>query len=178
MYKLDVRGYKKDLKKANAKIETLEATSSLRPPTPDRESPSSVRSNASANSHRRNRSGTIDQFMASANPSQPGLGIALPEVSRTPEKDPNVIMPLSRVPATPPPRSCTMSSPPALRPRTPLGVHKKLPKPPPSSIQTPVAPAPTGSPQVKIRRVEALRSFSESMVTNTKAAPLDPGSGA
>lgn len=166
LYKLDVRGYKKDLKKANAKIEHLEAmTTSLRPSTPERESPLSMRTILnSARPQSRHVSETITQTVAATGPPEPGLGISLQEASASTAASDLHHTRRSRVVATPPPPFSTPSSPPTTRPKTPLGTHKKLPKPPHFAIPGRSSPPMTPPLQAKAQRAQTFRSFSESMV--------------
>ena len=153
-----MKGYRKDLKKANAKIENLQAMCLHPPPTPDRDSVSSGRSNASAEKQRGQHS--VD----SADSAQSGLGISLTEPAKTPTKS----MPAKRTGAmlspTPPPSSSGLSSP-SPRPRTPLNAHKRLPKPPLSRDPSP-KPAFATPSNTKVQRTETLRSLSESIISS------------
>ena len=164
LYKLDIRGYKKDLHKANLRIERLQATSARPPPTPDRESnTSSARSNTSVAARRGPPFGLSERIFGFTNESQSGLGISVPEHLKTPTKTVASATSAALLSATPSPRLSALSSPPP-RPRTPLGAHKKLPKPPPS--RTP-SPLPATWPQENhLQRAETLRSLSDSIISS------------
>ncbi|KAK0273233.1 hypothetical protein LTR35_012305 [Friedmanniomyces endolithicus] len=148
LYKLDIRGLGKDLKRAHAQLAELKATSAERPPTPDRDSSSSVRSDAS--SARK----LEDSFAAATPPStiHSGLGIHLPQTPRTPQR---TLASATFVSSPPMPMS-----PPLSGPKTPVCAYKKLPKPPTTS-QTP-SPLPTAT----LQRDGTLRSVSESIISS------------
>ncbi|KAK0860240.1 hypothetical protein LTR87_017364 [Friedmanniomyces endolithicus] len=148
LYKLDIRGLRKDLKRAHAQLAELKATSAERPPTPDRDSSSSTRSDAS--SARK----LEDSFAAATPPStiHSGLGIHLPQTPRTPQR---TLASATFVSSPPMPMS-----PPLSGPKTPVCAYKKLPKPPTTS-QTP-SPLPTAT----LQRDGTLRSVSESIISS------------
>ncbi|KAK1066374.1 hypothetical protein LTR74_007261 [Friedmanniomyces endolithicus] len=148
LYKLDIRGLRKDLKRAHAQLAELKATSAERPPTPDRDSSSSIRSDAS--SARK----LEDSFAAATPPStiHSGLGIHLPQTPRTPQR---TLASATFVSSPPMPMS-----PPLSGPKTPVCAYKKLPKPPTTS-QTP-SPLPTAT----LQRDGTLRSVSESIISS------------
>lgn len=173
LYKLDVRGYKKDLKRAQAQIAELQhsAASAQRPPTPDRDSIGSA-AGSTASSGSRPCSGRD----VALSPS--GLGISLQHPPPTP---PAIQAPASvassapassmpAMPMSPPPALPSMpTSPPLAPPKTPLSMHKKLPRPPP---RTP-SPLPN-----QIRRAETQRSVSESIVSSymyRRTPPVEGG---
>ncbi|KAK5724139.1 hypothetical protein LTR17_013615 [Elasticomyces elasticus] len=113
LYKLDIRGYKKDLKRAEAELAEQRYTHAERPPTPHSESSASIRSDAS---NIQNHS---------------GLGILLPQTpTRTLASATSAAL-LAATPVMP-------SSPPPPRPNTPMSTHKKLPKPPASRTPSPL----------------------------------------
>ncbi|KAK5686165.1 hypothetical protein LTS10_002280 [Elasticomyces elasticus] len=114
LYKLDIRGYKKDLKRAEAELAERRYTNTERPPTPYSESSASIRSDAS---NIQNHS---------------GLGILLPQTpTRTLASATSAALLLTATPVMP-------SSPPPARPKTPMSTHKKLPKPPTSRTPNPL----------------------------------------
>ncbi|KAK4960241.1 hypothetical protein LTR10_003134 [Elasticomyces elasticus] len=114
LYKLDIRGYKKDLKRAEAELAERRYTNAERPPTPHSESSASIRSDAS---NIQNHS---------------GLGILLPQTpTRTLASATSAALLLTATPVMP-------SSPPPPRPNTPMSTHKKLPKPPASRTPSPL----------------------------------------
>ncbi|KAK5710356.1 hypothetical protein LTR17_018953 [Elasticomyces elasticus] len=114
LYKLDIRGYKKDLKRAEAELAERRYINAERPPTPHSESSASVRSDAS---NIQNHS---------------GLGILLPQTpTRTLASATSAALLLTGTPVMP-------SSPPPARPKTPMSTHKKLPKPPTSRTPSPL----------------------------------------
>ncbi|EMC99994.1 hypothetical protein BAUCODRAFT_359251 [Baudoinia panamericana UAMH 10762] len=153
LYKLDVRGYRKDLKKAQATIAKLQAVQSARPPTPDGDSASSVHSSGSADPERP---------AAQDGDALSGLGIALKEGPDTAQRT-VASATAAALRSKTPPLTFTVGSPPH-RPRTPMGVHKKLPKPP--SARTP-SPLPETEPAtVKLQRGATLRSLSESIISS------------
>ncbi|KAK0290199.1 hypothetical protein LTR91_006388 [Friedmanniomyces endolithicus] len=152
LYKLDIRGLRKDLKRAHAQLAELKATSAERPPTSDRDSLSSVRSDASSTRK------LEDTFTVATPPStiRSGLGIHLPQTPRTPQRTPLSATSAALSVASP---SMPMSPPPS-RPKTPIGTYKKLPKPPTTS-RTP-SPLPTTT----LHRDGTLRSVSESIISS------------
>ncbi|KAK5716787.1 hypothetical protein LTR15_009680 [Elasticomyces elasticus] len=114
LYKLDIRGYKKDLKRAEVELTERRYTNAERPPTPHSESSASIRSDAS---NIQNHS---------------GLGILLPQTpTRTLASATSAALVLTATPVMP-------SSPPPPRPNTPMSTHKKLPKPPASRTPSPL----------------------------------------
>lgn len=161
-------GYRKDLKKANAEIENLRAMGIQPPPTPDRDSFSSTRSQRSEKTAVTSPYPTAQATTL----KDPGLGITLPHPPKTPTKPPAPST-LTIAAAT----SAALSSPPLSSPpprtKTPLNAHKKLPKPP-SSSRTPSPMLPASSslgtkpkwPEQDVRRTETLRSLSESIISS------------
>ncbi|KAK4924497.1 hypothetical protein LTR49_008386 [Elasticomyces elasticus] len=114
LHKLDIRGYKKDLKRAETELAERRYTSTERPPTPHSESSASIRSDASNMQN------------------QSGLGILLPQTpTRTLASATSAALLLTATPVMP-------SSPPPPRPKTPMSTHKKLPKPPASRTPSPL----------------------------------------
>lgn len=154
--------YEQDLNKVFGSVNHVEPGGYLGPPIVDKESPSSLRSRDRAGSHAQQISGSIEPSKAVVDMPEPGLGISLLDSSTdrtTPFLD---HVQTAQIAATPPPRSSTMSSPPAVRSKTPLGTHKKLPKPP--HLARAARSPPMTPPRNKAQRSEAFRSFSESMV--------------
>ncbi|KAK0860053.1 hypothetical protein LTR91_011146 [Friedmanniomyces endolithicus] len=153
LYKLDIHGLKKDLKRAHAQLTELKATSAERPPTPDRESASSIRSDASSTRK------LEDSFAAATPPStiHSGLGIHLPQTPRTPQRVLATATSPALLVASPP----IPMSPPLPRPKTPISAHKKLPKPPTTS-RTP-SPLPAAA---TLQRDGTQRSVSESIISS------------
>ena len=162
MYKRNVRSYQKDLKKANSKIESLEAGDVVKPTTPKKDSASGVGSYVSADAQRVQRSAPRELPTSPPKATQTGLGISLSEPAKTPTKkvasatSAALLSTFLATPAT----SSTMSSPPLPRPRTPLSTHKKLPKPPSSPTPPPVPS------NIKVQRTETQRSLSESIISS------------
>ncbi|TKA67879.1 hypothetical protein B0A55_09702 [Friedmanniomyces simplex] len=151
LYKLDIRGCKKDLKRAQAQLAELKAVSIERPPTPDRESSSSIRSDASSTRK------LDDTFGPASPPVHPGLGILLPQQPpQTPTRMLASATSAALLVATPP----LPLSPPPPRPKTPMGAYKKLPKPPAARTPSPL-PVATLS-----QRDGTLRSLSESIISS------------
>ncbi|KAK3720659.1 hypothetical protein LTR37_003709 [Vermiconidia calcicola] len=166
-HKLDAKNYRKDLRKAYAKIETLQAIALQRPPTPDRQSAGSGRSIPSPELPRTQFARPMPQHQhGTPGTVQSGLGISFFESEKTPTKSlasataAALLSPRSGV-------SSAVSSPPP-RPKTPLSAHKKLPKPPPSPALKAVARLPTTPPpsNTKLQRNETLRSLSESIISS------------
>ncbi|KAF2768568.1 hypothetical protein EJ03DRAFT_352104 [Teratosphaeria nubilosa] len=161
LYKLDIRGYKKDLKRARAQIEMLHTATVKALPTPDRDSTSSVKSNKSAQRHRSKSSSTSNPDPTS------GLGINISSRATTPTIELSSATTNALMTATPtiPP---TIRSPSA-RPKTHLSSHKKLPPPPPQT-PSPLLPAQASPPQtssvVRLNRGETLRSISDSIISS------------
>jgi myosin heavy subunit len=143
LYKLDIRGYRKDLKEANCRIDTFQMSRSRRPETPD----------------------SMDNHAADDKPASPGrrrratsgLGISLQHPS-TPTR------PTTTSLATPQQKNCAIATP-SFSARTPLELHKKLPRPPSSSREP--SPCIASSPPVTtLTRAETLRSLSESIISS------------
>jgi len=155
LYKLDIRGYKRDLKRAQAELAESRLTAMERPPTPDRDSLSSTRSIASSERKAIDaHEGTISDVS--------GLGISLIARPETPNRTLATATARALLLATPPPMPM---SPPPPRPKTPMSVHKKLPKPPPAS-RTP-SPLPTNTPSMALsRKDDTPRSLSESIISS------------
>ncbi|KAF2166145.1 hypothetical protein M409DRAFT_23335 [Zasmidium cellare ATCC 36951] len=157
MYKLDIKGYKKDLKTVNAELEKLRV-----PPGRDRPS-----NGAMVSTPQRNAAlpSTSEVGAGSTHDPSPGLGITMPPPLTTPQRNTGA--------ATAPAFLSTNTTPqhqphvlsPAHRPKTPLGVHKKLPKPPPQS-RTPSPYLPFPPPRAEVQRQETLRSLSESIISS------------
>ncbi|KAK4549083.1 hypothetical protein LTR36_007539 [Oleoguttula mirabilis] len=156
-YKLDNRGYKRDLKNAQAQLESLQAMNIQRPLTPDGDCASSIMSNASSEKRQAaSPGGNMDRDMS-------GLGIHLPPPPpQTPTRTLASATSAALMSATPSLPPATLSPP--ARPQTPLGSHKKLPKPPPSRTPSPLpAQTPSGA---RLHRGETLRSLSESIISS------------
>ncbi|UJO23322.1 uncharacterized protein CLAFUR5_12676 [Fulvia fulva] len=153
MYKLDVRGYKKDLKIMQTDNDALRSRSDV---TVSSKMCGCGRRNDSAPAGNIARHDNLDHSA--------GLGILHAGPPGTPPSTvasltASALLTASMTP-TPAPN---MASP--LRPITPLGKHKKLPKPPPQSR----TPSPnTGSVQrvSNLQRQETLRSLSESIISS------------
>ncbi|KAL9080303.1 MAG: hypothetical protein Q9157_000890 [Trypethelium eluteriae] len=150
LYKLDVKGYKKDLKHANAKIQTIQGLSVKSSPNPDSASVSH-RTSSNAPISASSQTQTLPDWPETSTTT--GLGIFSPvlDARRPPRKDPlpplasaggnsssNVSLapPLSRDTAS----NRTPSASPSVspRPRTPAATNKKLPR-------TPMTPPPSDS---------------------------------
>ncbi|CAK1359076.1 unnamed protein product [Cercospora beticola] len=165
MYKLDVSGYKKDLKLATAKIESLEAE--LRATT------------AEARSHEKTRDNRADMPLKDDSrfpiEQQPGLGIAWTQQrsASTPSALSNSHAESPPQPSEPQPEresGLTCISP-RRQTTTPLSIHKQLPLPPPLERKGPTkqsSPPSTSTPQnhVQIQRAETLRSLSDSIISS------------
>ncbi|KAH9828428.1 hypothetical protein Tdes44962_MAKER09311 [Teratosphaeria destructans] len=173
LYKLDIRGYKKDLKRARAQIEILQTATVKALPTPDRNSTSSVKSSKSTQRHRSKSYSTSNAEIKS------GLGISISSRATTPthEASPAIKHALMTVTPTVPP---TIRSPSA-RPKTHLSAHKKLPPPPPQTpsplIPAQASPPPTSS-VARLNRDETVRSISDSIISSyAKRTPEQQAAG-
>lgn len=150
LYKLDIKGYKKDVKKANAEVEALKRQSrALSVPEKDhlQDGPAPTPPAAAVSSS--------------------GLGISLPHLPSTPKRTPasntpSVLLPTASILAPQPPS--TLSSPPQ-RLKNPLSTNKKLPPKPPSSPDLTTAPN-QSPPFLGVHRQETLRSLSESIISS------------
>ncbi|OQO01630.1 hypothetical protein B0A48_12666 [Cryoendolithus antarcticus] len=153
MYKLDVRGYKKDLKKAHAEIEELRRARVELPPTPDRQSFGSQSS--SDLSAKRIPSAT----------SSSGLGISLAQQTpKTPTRSVASVTQQALLSMSPPIPQVEYTTSPPPRSKTPLGAHKKLPKPPMSRSPSPM---PASRTPGRVRQMERTpRSVSESIIAS------------
>lgn len=150
LYKLDIRGYRKDLKDANAQVKELQASRPRRPSTPDSLEAVAV-DGKSATPQRRPRATS-------------GLGISL-QRSRTPTR------PSTNRLSTPLQHSRGLASP-SPKVVTPLELDKQLPKPPTESRDP--SPNPALSPPITtLNRAETLRSLSESIISSyaSRATP-------
>lgn len=161
MYKLDVAGYKKDLKKANTELERLRALDIQQPPlTPDRSSTSSTRSRSRGGRRR------PSDLKLGRHSDTSGLGISVARAPKTPTQS------LSVRPREAEDSSKDMTSlpVPAMSPKTPSNTHKKLPKTP---VACTPSPLPRHSPTLQsLQRGETLRSLSESIISSyTKRTP-------
>ena len=175
--RLDVKGYKKDLRKAHAKIESLQALSGQRPPTPDGESATSGKSNPSPETKRRQLASPLQYVAESSQRTESGLGISVTETSTTTKNDRPSPTPTAFLSPTPTSKFSAIWSPPQ-RPKSPLRAHKKLPKPPapPNLAPLPKTPPPP-LPGIKLQRQETLRSLSESIISSyTKRSPPEQDS--
>ena len=163
LYKLDIKGYKKDLKKAHAQIEDLQAMSVQPPPTPDRDSASSLKSNSSSE-----RQQDTPCERRTQNGASSGLGILLPQPPQTPTRNIAAATVTGPAAITPPVPSAPSMSSPSARPKAPLATHKKLPKRPASHSPSPLLPAQQtpASGTSKLHRGETLRSLSESIISS------------
>lgn len=161
LYKLDIRGYKKDIKKAQEEAERWKFLKLERPQTP--ESSSSARSGC--DSERRYNITSIEIHHPSQDDTTSALGIVLPQAPKTPTRTQSSVTSATSAAllSTSPPVSVPPSS--STRTKIPLGSHKKLPKPPPASrspspriLQTPA--------DSKLQRGETMRSLSESIISS------------
>lgn len=143
LYKLDIRGYRKDLKEANSKITDLQTTKANRPGTPDSMEVHPV-DDSTATPQRRPRATS-------------GLGISL-QRSRTPTR-----LPTKRL-STPQQHSRGMPTP-SSNITTPLELDKQLPKPPTAS-RDPSPNLALSPPTTTLNRAETLRSLSESIISS------------
>ncbi|PPJ57866.1 hypothetical protein CBER1_00034 [Cercospora berteroae] len=164
MYKLDVRGYKKDLKLATAKIESLEAE--LRATT------------AEVPVLERTQDGQAEVPLKYDSTSlmehRPGLGISLTQQRSS--STPNVLtnsqierppQSIDSQPEVGPALTCTS---PRRQTTTPLSIHKQLPLPPPLERRAPPnqssPPLASSQNHVQIQRAETLRSLSDSIISS------------
>lgn len=150
LYKLDIKGYKKDVKKANAEVEALKRQSrALSIPAKD------------------HTQDGVAPTEAAAAASSSGLGISLPHLPSTPQRTPapstaSAVLPAASIPASQPPS--TLSSPPQHL-KTPLSTNKKLP-PKPSSSPDPNTASKQSPPILAVHRQDTLRSLSESIISS------------
>ena len=161
MYKLDVAGYKKDLKKANAELEQLRSLEVQQPPvTPDRSSTSSTESRLDAVRLR------PSELELGRQASSSGLGITGAQAPRTPTR------PHAAVADDAADSHSTISalSVPVTSPKMLSNTQKMLPKTP---ITCTPSPLPRHSPTLKsMQRGDTLRSLSESIISSyTKRTP-------
>ncbi|KAF7191610.1 hypothetical protein HII31_07112, partial [Pseudocercospora fuligena] len=157
MYKLDIRGYKKDLRAAHARIDAFEAAAD-RPETPD------SRTGRQTRARQPSLAEGTQVPIKQADVSSDGLGISLQQ-STTAGAMASATM-SALLSKTPTPKSTSAPSDSPFRPKTPLGAHKKLPRPPP---QTPSPCPPAAISDVNLSRVqrqETLRSLSESIISS------------
>lgn len=164
MCKLDVKGYKKDLKRATAEIETLKAGGVQLPRTPDTAATKSA-SDLQTPVQEASRLGTRSAK------STPGLGISL----GVPGESEACTYEGSHSPVE---SSTVAVSSPTHWPRTPVKTDKKLPEPPVSPTTPSLGPATDSLPHISIQRQETLRSLSESIISSyAKRSPAEHGTG-
>lgn len=153
MYKLDIKGYKKDLKLANVEIDMLRSQQQAKSSSGERVQPAP----GSGVSSR-----TTDAMSVQQRASSSGLGISMPAAPTTLQHSKGSASTSARLSTTSTPQNAPPTPP---RPKTPSGVHKKLPKPPPQS-RTPSPYPPNSPPRTDIHRQETLRSLSESIISS------------
>lgn len=156
--------YKKDLKRAHAKIESLQAMNLHRPPTPDGESAASGLSNPSPGLPRNLQLQSAQYPNSRTGTPDSGLGISVPGSQHTPTKTVAAATASALLSPTPAPKFAAASTP--SRPKTPLSTHKKLPKPPPAETERPLPATPPPNSSIKLQRNETLRSLSESIISS------------
>lgn len=142
LYKLDIRGYRKDLKEANAKIEDLQQSRQHRPGTPD-----SID----------NRLGDESTTSGRRCSASSGLGLGIMQHSSMPTRPTVNSGPAAQRPRAMTRPSSNVSSLPEL--------DKRLPKPPVVSQDrgsNPVSLLPTRD----LTRTETVRSLSESIISS------------
>jgi hypothetical protein len=174
MYKLDIKGYKKDIKRAHAELQGLRSGTT---PNPGH----MLRSTTS----RHHRTPTDSE----------GLGISISELSalRTPslpssaiEKTPSSV-PSSAIDRNPPPLIAPPRRPSAASQifnpsptnvaRPPLMTDKELPEQPSSRpVRAAVSRHPSANTSIKIDRYESHRSYSDTSVPTTTRPPVMPDS--
>lgn len=138
LYKMDVRGYREDLKETRAQLESLHATLARQLPTPPR-------------SASRSRESTISDQNGSR---QGGLGIVMSQAPVTPPRSidaattPTLLTVVDTLSAV---------STPLHRPHTPQVPNKQLPKPP-STTLSPQCCAEMSPPRPKVLRTETFQS--------------------
>ncbi|KJX92930.1 hypothetical protein TI39_contig4517g00001 [Zymoseptoria brevis] len=159
LYKMDVRGYKKDLKKAQARIESLQAQQVERPQTPN----------------------SIDSSVGSDRPSRPsqdsGLGISLSRQADTDTSTRHCALPRRKRHSSAatthnhqaPTNTASISTPSPAPPRSarlPPAVHKELPATPSVDATTVSSRTEGNSQQPTINRAETIRSLSDSIISS------------
>lgn len=161
LYKLDIRGYKKDLKKAQAEAERSRAIKLERPPTP--ESTSSVKSGCGSEQ----RYHTTCNFVhhSDQDDTTSALGIVLPQARKTPDRNAITLTSATSAALVSTTSPVPVPSSPSIRPKTPLGSHKRLPKPPPAS-RSPSPRIHQTAADSRLQRGETLRSLSESIISS------------
>ncbi|KAK3109547.1 hypothetical protein LTR53_017092, partial [Teratosphaeriaceae sp. CCFEE 6253] len=173
LYKLDVRGYKKDLKRLQTQLAEAKAGGVRRPPTPDRDSLSSTGTRSDASSTNQTHEIPV---LANPNPSGDleGLGISLPPRPHTPTRSLATAtaraLLLATPPPPPPPPPIPTSSPQPTGPR----LHKRLPRPPASRSPSPLPHALSG---LALQRDGTVRSLSESIVSSYAKRSSSEGGG-
>ncbi|QIX00144.1 hypothetical protein AMS68_005661 [Peltaster fructicola] len=154
MYKLDVRGYRKDLKDAKAQLENVYASNAQRPMTPPR-SVSRNRAQRGTDS-RSHRQGGLGIMMSSNAPATPPRSIA----STTAD---SLFAPSDTV---------SNVSTPNHRPMTPMVGRKRLSKPSSSQHSSPHPTTAQSPPTLKLSRAETMQSMSESIVLSYTSPEL------
>jgi hypothetical protein len=144
----------------------MEVMNLQRPPTPDGES---ARSDPSPRIPRNVPVQTPQHAHVPSGTPDSGLGISLPASHHTPTKTLAATVASALLSPTPAPKSTTAQSP-SMRPKSPLGTHKKLPKPPVSPNER-ALPATPLLPSIKLQRNETLRSLSESIISSYTKRP-------
>lgn len=163
---MDAKALHKDLRKSQAKIDSLQAIHLHQPPTPDGESTTSTRSQLSPEVTRSTPARPPPPHERSTpTPTQPGLGITFAERQARSSESVTFATAAALTSSTTSPQPVSTSSSPFPRPRTPMAVHKKLPKPPlsPRRPPLPISPPPSNE---KLQRTGTQRSVSESIISS------------
>jgi hypothetical protein len=163
--RLDAKALRKDLRKAQAKVESLQGVYIARPPTPDAESTSSGRSQSSPEIARSKLVQPSYSEQSTPSSARPGLGITFAERQARSSESVFSASATGLMSRTPPPPSASSTQSPLTRSKTPLGIHKKLPKPPSSPKQYPLPISPPPSNE-KPQRSVTQRSVSESIISS------------
>ncbi|KAL9096296.1 MAG: hypothetical protein Q9165_001293 [Trypethelium subeluteriae] len=169
LYKLDVRGYKKDLKRANAKIRGIQGLSVKSSPNPDSAS-ISHRTSSNAPISASSQTQTLPEWPETS--AATGLGIFSPDLDARHPPRSDSLPPFASAGgnsstnvslALPPSRDTASNRVPSAspsvspRPRTPAATNKKLPR-------TPMTPPPSDSSK-------SGRPYEQTLVPSIPTAP-------
>jgi hypothetical protein len=168
MYKLDIKGYKKDIKRAHAEIQGLRSGTTPNPGEMSR----------STTSHHRTPTDSeglgisISELSAVRTPSLPSSA-----VDKTPSSLPTSAVDRNPPPLIAPPRRPSAASQifnpsPTNLTRPPLSTEKQLPDPPSSRpIRAAISRQASANTSIKIDRYESHRSYSDTALPTTTRPP-------
>jgi hypothetical protein len=169
MYKLDIKGYKKDIKRAHAEIQGLRTGTT---PNPEGMSRSTTSRHHRTPTDSDGLGISISELSAVRTPSLPSSAI-----DKTPSSIPSSAVDRHLPPLIAPPRRPSAASQifnpsPTNVTRPPLLVDKQLPVAPSSRpVRAAISRQPSANTSIKIDRYESHRSYSDTAIPTTTRPP-------